>query len=154
MTCCNCDKAVGEDKVTIKREHCTDCAAKFVTTQLGSPQNANAVADAYKRTGAALATLSDIRHAEDVAQALALTIARGEVVADLEMQMLDADIEFDDVEDFYTEAELDQMAKDMVDIYDNDDHRAECWLYARSVSVENALKQINRPLGTKLKIPA
>jgi hypothetical protein len=108
--------------------------------------------------------LEAIYDAEETAHALALHIARCAVedhlLGKLEEVEFDTGIELCDdegrimVEWFYTEAELDQMAKDTVEIYDNDDTRAQCWLYALDASVEKGLKQIKRPLGTKLKIPA
>ena len=93
--------------------------------------------------------IAQIKEAELVAANLALHIAREAVVDELAMILQDEDLE-DDPETLYTEAEIDQMARDMVEIYDNDDTRAECWRYAQSKAVENGLKNINRPLGRKL----
>lgn len=96
---------------------------------------------------------TEVRAWEKAARKLALYISQGEVWEELAGRLQDVDAEDEDGEisvlDFYTDAEIDQMAKDMADIYDNDDHRAECWLYARSASIENGLKQ-TRPIGTKL----
>jgi len=95
---------------------------------------------------------------EEDAHSLALAIAYEEVseelylrldsAADKDESLYNEDGEID-VLDFYTETELDMMARDMVDIYDNDEHRAECWRYARFSSVDANLERM-RPIGKKL----
>ncbi len=103
-------------------------------------------------------TRDEVKSWEVAAQKLALYIAQGEVWEEMTNRLEDAAEEDEsiydedgqiDVLDFYPELEIDMMARDMVDIYDNDDHRAECWLYARAASVENNLKRM-RPIGQKL----
>jgi hypothetical protein len=102
----------------------------------------------------------EVRSWEVAARKLALYIAQGEVWEELESRLEDAaeeqgcDVMYDEdgqinILDFYTEAEIDQIARDMVDIYDNDDCRAMSWLYARSASIESGLKW-TRSIGRKL----
>jgi hypothetical protein len=60
MDCTNCRKPLGVDKVEIDGvpgEYCPDCAAEYMATWHGTPQAAASIADALRRTGAAIAFL-------------------------------------------------------------------------------------------------
>jgi hypothetical protein len=103
-------------------------------------------------------TRDEVKSWEVAAQKLALYIAQGEVweemtnrleiAAEEDESIYDEDGQID-VLDFYTEAEMDAMAKVMVEIYDNDDCRAMSWMYARPAAVDGGIEQL-RPLGKKL----
>ena len=98
-------------------------------------------------------TKMPMKDMEELIQIWCLAITAAQVEDHLYTEVSEAvDDSVDDIHDYYTEDEIDQMARDVVDIYDNDNGRAECWLYAFHAGIENGIKQM-RPYGRKLATP-